>query len=208
MSLKETLTENNSRLETVKMKVAELTRSEEKTVTLDLEDGDQVVIPTGHINLSKVTITKPDTLLPENILDGITIAGVEGKAFQVKTGTFSVHIANFYSEAPFSVTSLGFKPKYLFIRPSGVSESFTGAYVYFNRGEAITSEEGLVVYSWHRVGNYLHRSDTTTGSGWKYPLTIDDDGFTIGIERISGVANPTSSDKVQLSGTFDYIAIG
>ena len=51
---------------------------EEKTVTLDLVAGNQVVTPTAGKNISKVTITKPAELLPENIKKGITIAGVVG----------------------------------------------------------------------------------------------------------------------------------
>ena len=54
------------------------TPTEEKTVTLALADGNQVITPTAGKNISKVTITKPDTLLPENIKLGVTIAGVTG----------------------------------------------------------------------------------------------------------------------------------
>lgn len=53
--------------------------TEEATVELALADGDQVVMPSadGKV-LSKVTITKPETLLPENIAEGIDIAGIIG----------------------------------------------------------------------------------------------------------------------------------
>ena len=54
------------------------TPTEEKTVVLALADGDQVITPTDGKNISKVTITKPAELLPENIKKGITIAGVTG----------------------------------------------------------------------------------------------------------------------------------
>ena len=54
------------------------TPTEEKTVELALADGDQVITPTAGKNFSKVTITKPAELLPENIKKGITIAGVTG----------------------------------------------------------------------------------------------------------------------------------
>ena len=52
--------------------------TEEKTVVLALANGDQVITPTDGKNISKVTITKPVELLPENIKKGITIAGVTG----------------------------------------------------------------------------------------------------------------------------------
>lgn len=54
------------------------TPTEEKTVELVLSVGDQVVMPATGKYLSKVTITKPATLLPENIKKGVVIAGVTG----------------------------------------------------------------------------------------------------------------------------------
>lgn len=54
------------------------TPTEEKTVELALDSGDQVITPTSGKNISKVTITKPETLLPENIKKGVVIAGVTG----------------------------------------------------------------------------------------------------------------------------------
>lgn len=53
--------------------------TEESTVALNLADGNQVVTPTtAERVLSKVTITKPDTLVPENIVKDVDIAGVIG----------------------------------------------------------------------------------------------------------------------------------
>lgn len=54
------------------------TPTEEKTVELALADGNQVLTPTAGKNFSKVTITKPADLKPENIKKGVTIAGVVG----------------------------------------------------------------------------------------------------------------------------------
>lgn len=54
--------------------------TEERTVPLDMSAGDQVIQPTqeGKV-LSKVTVTKPETLVPENILSGVNIGGVVGE---------------------------------------------------------------------------------------------------------------------------------
>ena len=48
-------------------------------VDLSMADGDQVVSPTtdGKV-LSGVTIKKPETLIPENIAEGVDIAGITG----------------------------------------------------------------------------------------------------------------------------------
>ena len=49
------------------------------SVGLDLKDGNQIITaPEGTVARS-ATIIKPDTLVPENIRNGITIAGVEGE---------------------------------------------------------------------------------------------------------------------------------
>ena len=55
-------------------------KSEHITVELDLANGDQVVSPTGDALFSKVTITKPEDLESENIVEGHTIANVPGSA--------------------------------------------------------------------------------------------------------------------------------
>lgn len=51
----------------------------EKTVELSLADGDQTVEPDEGTLLSKVTIEKPETLLPENVRNGVEVAGVTGE---------------------------------------------------------------------------------------------------------------------------------
>lgn len=52
--------------------------SQEKTVELALAGGDQIVLPDADFSLSKVTISKPDTLKASNIKFGVNIAGIVG----------------------------------------------------------------------------------------------------------------------------------
>lgn len=52
--------------------------SEEVTTNLNMSDGNQVITPSSGKVFSKVTVTKPDTMLPENIKNGINIGGVVG----------------------------------------------------------------------------------------------------------------------------------
>lgn len=54
------------------------TDTEAKVVELNLADGDQVVNSSEGMLISMVTIKKPSSLLPENIAEGIDIAGVIG----------------------------------------------------------------------------------------------------------------------------------
>lgn len=54
------------------------TPTQEKTVDLAMASGNQVISPDAGKNLSKVTVTKPSTLVAENIKTGVSIGGVTG----------------------------------------------------------------------------------------------------------------------------------
>lgn len=49
-----------------------------KTVDLSMASGDQVIMPDEGYSLSEVTVTKPSTLIPENIKKDVDIGGVVG----------------------------------------------------------------------------------------------------------------------------------
>lgn len=53
-------------------------QSQEKTVNLSMTSGNQVITPNDGYALSKVTVTKPDTLIPDNIKKDVNIGGVVG----------------------------------------------------------------------------------------------------------------------------------
>lgn len=55
-----------------------MTESEDVTVPLAMADGDMVIVPTEGKLLASVTVQKPETLTPENIAEGVEIAGVVG----------------------------------------------------------------------------------------------------------------------------------
>lgn len=49
------------------------------TVPLDMADGDQVIVPDkDYLTYDQVTVEKPDTMIPENIVKDIDIGGVVG----------------------------------------------------------------------------------------------------------------------------------
>lgn len=54
--------------------------TEEVTVELDMTEGDQAIEPSEGKLLAKATVKKPETLVPENILQGVEIGGVVGSA--------------------------------------------------------------------------------------------------------------------------------
>ena len=53
-------------------------KTEEKTVEADFSSGDMVVTPSEGKVLSRVNIPKPETLVAENIAEGVNVAGVVG----------------------------------------------------------------------------------------------------------------------------------
>lgn len=63
---------------TVDVPATPQTPTEDKTVDLDMAGGNQVVDPTAGYTMSKLTINKPDTMLPENIKKDVNIGGVVG----------------------------------------------------------------------------------------------------------------------------------
>lgn len=65
----------------------EVPATEERTVELSMPSGDQVIQPTSGKVMSKVTVRKPATLLPENIKKDVVIGGVTGT---LETGGGSV----------------------------------------------------------------------------------------------------------------------
>lgn len=56
----------------------EVPATEERMVELSMPSGNQVILPTSGKVMSKVTVQKPDTLLPENIKKAVVIGGVTG----------------------------------------------------------------------------------------------------------------------------------
>lgn len=56
----------------------ELPAAEERMVELSMPSGNQVILPTSGKVMSKVTVQKPATLLPENIKRDVVIGGVTG----------------------------------------------------------------------------------------------------------------------------------
>lgn len=72
----------------------EVPETEEKTVAADFSGGDMVLEPSDGKYLSKATVTMPDTLIPENIAEGVNIAGIIGNLaggsnVKIKIGKFT-----------------------------------------------------------------------------------------------------------------------
>ena len=66
----------------------------EESVKLDFSDGDMTVEPVDGTMFSKVTIPVPETLIPENIAEGVNIAGIIGALAAGSGGGGSLKIAS------------------------------------------------------------------------------------------------------------------
>lgn len=62
----------------------ELPETEEMTIPADFSAGDMVLEPSEGKYLAKATVQMPETLIPENIAEGVDIAGIIGTALAGK----------------------------------------------------------------------------------------------------------------------------
>ena len=84
----------------------EVPATEEQTVELSMLSGNQVIQPTNGKVMSKVTVQKPDTLLPENIKKGVVIGGVVGTL--EAGGTRETWVINSDASGVFETTQIAF----------------------------------------------------------------------------------------------------
>lgn len=84
----------------------EVPATEERMVELSMPSGNQVILPTSGKVMSKVTVQKPATLLPENIKKGVVIGGVTGS---LEAGdTSETWVINDNAAGEFATTQIAF----------------------------------------------------------------------------------------------------
>lgn len=113
----------------------EVPATEEQTVELSMLSGNQVIQPTNGKVMSKVTVQKPDTLLPENIKKGVVIGGVTGTLEAGGTRETWVIKSEAYGE--FATTQIAFTSdgkKYTSIG-AGYDDSGSFMFLYYDNYE-------------------------------------------------------------------------
>lgn len=105
--------------------------AEEKTVDLAMADGDMIISPSAEGKLlSSVTVTKPETLTPENIAKDVDIAGIVGtfagaSRVKIATGSFS------YAKAALTIAhNLGAVPDLIIIHAVDGTPNTTASNAY------------------------------------------------------------------------------
>lgn len=183
--------------------------SEEANVTLDFSSGDMEISPDEGKTFSKVNIPKPETLLAENIAEGVDIAGIIGTL--VSGGGGNV-VSSFKSFKPTSTTSvtvehgLGVIPDIVIVYRASTSMSTKKMYLYLGASSkalnaGIKFPGTLAAYLYSTSSNSYYDSDTgcidRTGS---YPLT-DANESTITV-------NSYSAGYLDTSATYRMWCIG
>lgn len=119
----------------------EAPETEEKTVAADFSGGDMVLEPTAGKYLSKATVEKPEALIPENIAEGVNIAGiigalVGGSEVKIAIGIFAG------SSTPQTVNhGLGVVPDIVIVNsPNGTATGTKPSYSYNAQGYGFSSK--------------------------------------------------------------------
>jgi len=141
----------------------------ETTVELNLANGDQTVSAPKGTGYSKVTISKPATLLPANIASGVEIAGV--------MGTASVDGTKARLNTP-TISWNGSSPTLTITNPSENGNFADGYYIY---------KDGVKVYT--------YTSTLGQGTSYSYNMGSIGDNVTAVFTAAIWASDMVESDK-------------
>ena len=186
--------------------------TEEVTVDLNMSNGDQVIEPSvsGSV-MSKVTITKPDTLVPENIADGVDIAGIigtlasGGSAAKIACGMVLGTHGSGTGSAVTIEHNLGVVPDIFWI--AARSKNSAKAYVVTAMGlsSALMEKFGWSYGVFHVAGNAISSSLYGVGS-YQFGIDTATSGYLQNPTETTIDVGTTAS--LYTGTTYHWIAIG
>lgn len=157
----------------------EVPETEELTVPADFTAGDMVLVPAEGKYLEQATVTKPEKLIPENIAEGVNIAGIigtlaSGNNVKIAVGSFTgkndtTTVNHGMGVVPDivgfgSTSSLGSNPTYTYcVHAVGFSKEF----------KSVLVSMGFTTLSGMFSGFHLTSGTKNTGM---YAQTIDETG--------------------------------
>lgn len=197
---------------------AYIPKSEEVTVELNMADGDQVVEQTSGVLMEKVTITKPETLIPENVAEGIDIAGIIGTLVAggggSGGGTTPVFAGGTFTGTGTKTTQytithgLGVVPDIVFIRNNTKPQSSRFCYAFgmhtdFVKSTALGDYKQILgsYMSSNWMYSYAIYGIDTTSSGW-LPYITNANEKTVSLSSLSSSCYCSTAD------TITWFAIG
>ena len=163
--------------------------TEEKTVELSMASGNQVIEPTAGKVLSKVTVNKPDTLLPENIKNNINIGGVIGTL----TGG---GVDNFTLKDKFIVLTFGHQTGDMTITPTVNFTNLTNPY-----NDPDCGDYAAIMYADfdHTKSYNITLSNTWDTASFVNKVLVC--GWGVNAGSAPRIVEPTSLNPLSLDGT-------
>lgn len=167
----------------------------EKTVNLDFSNGDMSITPNENELFSKVNIPTPETLVPENIAEGINIAGILGTLAVSSGGGGGAKMV--YGTVTATATTmtvthgLGETPKAIMVMRSGrATTSSSTLYLYWG----VTNE---IAQSLGQSGKNINLKV----SGSNQIATVSDTGKSYGIDMAhTGAGAHSANDTTFIMG--------
>ena len=164
------------------------------TVALNLANGNQTVLPSEGKVLSSVTIEKPATLLPENVAEGVDIAGVIG-TLAASGGGIKFACGSFTPTSKYNYVfthDLGVVPDFVFVYSTGSSTSVSVVTIYVaGVSNAFESKYGASI---NKAIGYA------VASGDKYWY---DQGSIAGIDTVSEMPLNSANESTIRIGTMN-----
>lgn len=185
--------------------------TEEAVVDLNMANGDQVIMPSadGKV-LSKVTIEKPETLIPENIMEGIDIGGIIGTL--APGGSTKIAFgAPYFSGQTSAVTithGLGVVPDVVIVLGYGLKGSTTKLAVYY---QGVSSAFATKYLAGSNVASnfMVYRGASTTPTFSASYGGIDDTQYTNAIHGATDtIFKLAASSSYKVDGSYWWVAIG
>ena len=203
----------------------------EGTIELNFSDGDQLVIVPDDELYDKVVILKPDTFIPENIAQGVIVAGIEGtfegardmptlNAPSISRSSDTITITNPSTNGNFNKGFNVYSGEELVFYQTGTTFSLIGKLEaekdYIIQATCVNplmNESGksgsitLSIYSINKVfDEYISTTDTSTkiSDGLKYKINIKS-AFGYWLPEIINVyKKKNGSDEYELTDEFYY----
>lgn len=171
----------------------------EATVDVDWSGGDMEIVPDAGQVFSKILLPKPETAIPENILDGVNLAGIIGGLVtgggnaKIAVGTFAGNTSTYKI-----TTNHGFKPDFIFAASTASSSTSDRPYVLAGFSSALIAATGTTIKNVR-----VQRTSTM--------LWLDDS--KVGIDESSGNINSADATGFKskyafVPNTWAYIIIG
>ena len=180
----------------------------ETSVKLDFADGDMEVTPEAEELFSKVNIPVPATLIPENIAEGVDIAGIigilqMGSSAKIATGTVIGNNGTVTVDH-----KLGVVPDLVLVRSGGAPSTYTTNHL----SHAICFSNALFTMSGYGLRQFAVKSNGNTYTITNFAVFIDGTSVKCPVhsanENSMALGSDTADVPLRSGMSYTWIAIG